>query len=112
MRLYVGYNYLIEFFTKDKWVAAGTGWCCFDACIFSLMTLYFWKIGSDWDSYFYSVIICNSLALLGTLYLPESPRMLIALGKEAEAIESLQKIARCNGYKLCLGDGDGTDTSS
>ena len=49
------------------------------------------------------VVLCaNAAGLLGLLVLPESPRMLLALGREDEAVEVLRMIARFNGKNLKL----------
>ena len=70
--------------------------------VFMITTMYFWKISKDWAPYFCIVFVFNIIALIGSLYLPESPRMLLELGKEDEAIEILERIASFNGKKLKL----------
>ena len=67
-----------------------------------ITTLYFWKVSVDWVPYFCIVLGFNIVTLLGSLWLPESPRMLLDLGREDEAIENLERIASFNGRPLSL----------
>ena len=103
LRLQVGFNYLIELFPKSHQVLAGTIYCVFDGIVYMITTLYFWKIDRDWSNYYLFVFGANIICLIGTSFLPESPRMLVNLGKESEAIESLERIACCNGSLIKLG---------
>ena len=86
----VGYNYMIEFFAKSNQVAAGTAYNMINACVFFLTTLYFWKLSNDWTGYFVIVLAFNAISLIGVILMPDSPRLLLALGKEAEAVTSLE----------------------
>ena len=73
---------------------AGTFYCVLDGMVYMFITLYFWKIDRDWSNFFLIVFGANIISMIGTTFLPESPRMLVNLGKESEAIESLEQIAR------------------
>ena len=96
LRLQVGYNYLIELFSVDRQVLVGLGWCITDALVYVITTLYFWKINHEWQKYFSFVLCANLIGLIGAVWLPESPRMLQALGRENEAMDSLNRIAKIN----------------
>ena len=104
LRIQVGFNYLIELFPEKHRVLAGTIYSCLDGTVYMITTLYFWKIDREWSKYFLLVFGANIISLIGSSFLPESPRMLVDLGKEDEAIESLEQIARCNGNLVRLGD--------
>ena len=103
LRIQVGFNYLIELFPEKHRVLAGTIYCVLDGMVYMITTLYFWKIDRDWSNYFFFAFGANIISLVGTAFLPESPRMLVNIGKETEAIESLEQIARCNGNLIKLG---------
>ena len=60
---------------------AGTIYCIIDAAVYMFTTLYFWKMSSDWQPYFIVLLCINAIAVLGCMVLPESPRILFALGK-------------------------------
>ena len=81
---------------------AGIVYCIFEALLYMFTTLYFWKIDTSWRPYFFIQLCINAAALLGCFVLPESPRILLALGQEEKAIESLQMIAKFNGKELKL----------
>jgi len=51
-----------------------------DAMLFMITTVYFWKISIDWAPYFCICLVINLIGVIGSLYLPESPRMLLELG--------------------------------
>ena len=72
------------------------------AVVYKITTVYFWKISKDWAPYFCIVLVLNSIGIIGSLWLPESPRMLLQLGRESEAIAVLERIASFNGYSLTL----------
>ena len=87
---------MIEFFPKSRQVLAGTCWSILDGLVYMVTTLYFWKVDNDWSKYFYFVFGANIISLVGTFFLPESPRMLHELGREDEANQVLDQISRCN----------------
>mmetsp|Transcript_1426 Transcript_1426/g.1946 ORF Transcript_1426/g.1946 Transcript_1426/m.1946 type:complete len:116 (-) Transcript_1426:619-966(-) len=89
---------------------AGTVYMVMDGSVYMFTTLYFWMISQDWKPYFIVLICTNTVAVLGTLLLPESPRMLLSLGREEEAVVGLQQMARWNGRPLKL-DNDVNNSS-
>ena len=109
LRMQVGFNYMIEFIPKRSQIMAGTCYMISDALVFVITTIYFWKISNDWMPYFCIVIFVNLIVLIGCFFLPESPRMLLELGREDEAITILEQIASFNGRDLTLKN---VDTSS
>ena len=76
------------------------------ALVYLITTVYFWKISKDWAPYFCINLVLNLIGIVGSLWLPESPRMLLQLGRESEAITVLDRIASFNGYKLTLKNGE------
>ena len=68
---------MIEFIPKSSQVMAGTCYSIADSMVFIITTMYFWKISKDWAPYFCIVFVFNFIAIIGSLYLPESPRMLL-----------------------------------
>ena len=112
LRLQVGYNYLIEFWPKRSQINAGMIYLVLDASVFMITTLYFWKISIYWKPYFIVLICINIFAFVGSLILPESPRILVSLGKNDEAFESLNVIARVNCKRSNLHEGLNTSNSS
>lgn len=53
----------------------------YEASLFIFTTIYFWKVSIDWSYYFILVLVLNSIGFVGVCILPESPRMLLSLGK-------------------------------
>ena len=90
LRVQVGFNYLIELFPKNMQVLAGSVYCVLDGIVYIITVVYFWKISNDWSNYFLFVFVANLISLIGTLFLPESPRMLADLGKKEEIVKSLE----------------------
>ena len=98
IRQQIGYNYLIEFFATSHQVRAGSSYNIIDGFVYLLTTLFFWKVSNQWSTYFVAtVIVFNLISLVGVSLLPESPRLLLSLGRNEEANKSFQQISRWNG---------------
>ena len=97
IRMQVGYNYILEFCPKRNQVTAGTLYMMFDMVVYMVTVLYFWKISIEWVPYYSIALVFNGVAFCGSLWLPESPRMLLELGREDEAIANLERMANFNG---------------
>lgn len=98
-------------FPKRSQIIAGTGWCVLDGACYMVTTLFFWKVNRDWSTYFLIVFAVNVFSLVGTCFLPESPYILHRLRKDGEAMESLQRIAKCNGKHMMLAEGYGATST-
>ena len=87
IRISVGYNYLIEFFPTNRQTFIGSVWIVIDALMYTMMVIYFWKIGREWSTILGSLCItANILNIVATLIIPESPRFLYNAGRGAEAM--------------------------
>ena len=96
IRLNVGFTYLMELVPKNKHVIVGTCWCLGEGCIYLLATIYFYKVSKDWHILALIGYLMQVMALLGSFLLPESPALLMELGRHEEAKDSLEKIAQWN----------------
>ena len=67
-----------------------------DAASYMITVVYFWKISINWFYYFFFTIGANLIGLIGVYFIPESPRMLLNVGRNEEAMESLNEIAKFN----------------
>ena len=68
--------------------------------VFMVTSLFFWKVSQNWAQYFLFCIFSNVICLIGIIFVPDSPRLLLDLGKEDEALKGLDQIARWNGKTL------------
>ena len=92
----VGYVYLTEM-VPTKIVAGLTSlWSIQDATIYICCVVYFAEISKHWFYYALIGYILNVISMVGLYWLPESPRFLHKSGKESEAQEVIEKIARWN----------------
>ena len=99
IRINVGFVYLMELMPKKKQTLAGTAWNIGEAFTYFIGTVYFWKINKNWE-YISLVGYCMTIvAFLGCSYLPESPKLLLELGRPEEALQSLKEIAEWNKSK-------------
>ena len=73
-----------------------------DALMFTVAVLFFWSNHSSWSNFFWIVIALNLTAVITVSFLPESPRILLSLNREDEAIDSLNQIAWGNREELML----------
>ena len=96
----MGYVYLVEMLPVKSTTVAITSWFMTEGLICAFSPFYFWKISTNWEPIFYCGYgVCIMSIILG-MVLPESPRLLIALGKLEEAEKSFKRIAKLNGKKL------------
>lgn len=61
--------------------------------LFSVLFMY---VCRDWRPYYYAGLAISSVAWLSSLFMPESPSLLIAQQKYVEARKVLAKISRVN----------------
>ena len=96
-RTNIGYIYLMELVPKQHQTAVGTFWNCYNAFMVIFSPLMFWKISNNWVYLFVLGYIECIISVVASMFLPESPRLLIELGRIVEAKSSFKMIARING---------------
>ena len=99
-RASVGYIYLVEMLPKKHTTATVTSWFMTEGLICAFAPLYFWKISKNWAPIFYCGYSVCILSIICSAILPESPRLLVELGKLDEAKRSFNRMAKLNGKKL------------
>merc|ERR1711933_664870 len=68
--------------------------------VYFIATIYFWKVSKDWYNVVFIGYIMTAIGFLGSLLLPESPRLLVELKRIDEAKLALDTIARWNNKHL------------
>jgi len=87
--------YLMELLPKKSQVPMGTVLNIFDAIVPVLGVVYFWKISKDWV--WFVVIfaeIAGVLVIIGTFFLPESPKFLISMKRFDQAKAAVNFFAK------------------
>ena len=97
IRICVGYNYMIEMMPKSGQTASGTVWMIFEGAIPLFCAIYFWLVSTNWLGFYMCGYGMSAFALIGTFFLPESPRYMLETGKMSELRQALEQIARWNG---------------
>jgi MFS family permease len=93
----IGYVYMMENLPKDAHKNTTTMFLLSNATIPLFSTLYFIWISNNWVYLEYIGIAIGCIGIIGSLYIPESPRWLIAQKKFPEARKVFEKIANVNG---------------
>ena len=99
-RVNIGYVYFSEFMTKDGITLFSTVYNLFEAMINLEIAIYFLAISNNWIYFSFVGYGLQILSFVTVLLLPESPRLLIELGRYEEARKSLKVIAMVNGKTL------------
>ena len=99
-RVNIGYVYFSEFMTKDGITLFSTVYNLFEAMINLEIAIYFLAISNNWIYFSFVGYGLQILSFVTVLLLPESPRLLIELGRYEEARKSLKIIAMVNGKTL------------
>ena len=100
IRTNVGYVYLMEMLPKKAQTPVTTAWNVQEVMIYFMGTLYFWKICQCW---FYFPLVGYAwqvISVIIMIWLPESPRYLVCVGKLDEAKKVFQIIAWFNNKEL------------
>lgn len=100
IRIQVGYVYLMEVLPKKAQTHVTSGWNVQEAMIYVVGTIYFWKISKHWFWYCLIGYIWQAISVIFLIWMPESPRYLISVGKLDEAKKVFQTIAWWNKKSL------------
>lgn len=92
----VGYVYLVEFMTSSATPTATSAWSIQEALIYLFIVVYFWQISKHWLYCILIGYVWNVVSVIGTFWLPESPRYLLSVGRKREAAQAFALIKRCN----------------
>jgi MFS family permease len=99
-RVDIGFVYMMELVPKRNQIFYASLYNIFEGSILLIATVYFWVISKDW---FWFVMIGFALQVFNFIaiqFLPESPRLLVELGRLDEARVAFEKIAKWNGKEL------------
>ena len=99
-RVMVGYVYLVEMLPVKSATITVTSWFMFEGLVCAFAPFYFWKISKNWVTLLYCGYSICIMSIVCTMILPESPKLLIELGRLDEAKKSLERIAKLNGKAL------------
>ena len=95
MRLTVGFVYLTELLPKASHTLVITVWCILNGLFAMIATLYL-EHRYSFENFVYIGLYLQATSLIGSCLLPESPKLLLDLGRFKETKEHLKYIARCN----------------
>ena len=73
-----------------------------ESLIYVLGTLYFWKISTHWTYFVFIGFVWNIISVIAMIWVPESPRYLVSVGRLEEAAKAFKTIALWNKVKLNL----------
>jgi hypothetical protein len=92
----IGYVYPLELVPKGWQTYVGTALFFADGSTMIFLSLYFRYISTDWLAFQIFTIVLTSIAFLGCLLAPESPKYLYSFKRYSEARSSLATIAKYN----------------
>lgn len=96
IRINIGYLWLMELLPKRHQTAVGSGWNVYESFCVMVGPLYFGFVSNKW---FYLVLVGyieQVICLATCFFLPESPRLLVAMNRLGAAQESFRAIAGWN----------------
>ena len=99
-RLNVGLPYMNEWFPQRIQTFIQVIRLIEQTAVLCINVLYFWLIGNSWFTMAFCGYILCVVSMLCTLPFPDSPRLLLAHGKEKEFKEAFDMLARWNGKTL------------
>ena len=100
IRINIGYLWLMELLPKRHQTAIGSIWNVYESFVVMVGPLYFGYVSNKW---FYLVLagyIEQVICLATCFFLPESPRLLVAMNRLGAARESFRSIAGINRKQL------------
>ena len=96
VRVNVGFVYLMEIVPRQYSTAVGTFWCLCGISMLLATSFYLHSEFKEYVSLGVMAFVCQVVALVGSLVLPESPAILVETDRLEEAKESLESIAQWN----------------
>lgn len=100
IRIQVGFVYLMEIVPRSFQSHTTSVWSVQEALIYALSTIYFWKISKDWFWFCLVGYVWNLISIVFLVWVPESPRYLVSVGKLEDARKALAEIAKWNRKEL------------
>jgi len=96
-RYYVGYCYNIEMQPKSHYVLVGTSMFLIESAMYLSICLYFMFVSTYWEYIQIPNILFISIGFVFMLFMPESPRFLIAQKRFGDARDVFKWIGGVNG---------------
>lgn len=88
-RVNIGFVYITEFTTRPGVTLFSTIYNLLEALIGLEIAIYFLAIGNNWVYLSFVGYVLQVFSFITVLFLPESPRLLVELGRYEEARQSL-----------------------
>ena len=92
----VGYVFLMETMPRKAQNSVTSLWNMQEALIYVFATIYFWKISRHWFWYCLVGYVWQVISVVLLLFMPESPRWLVSVGRLSEAKAAFETIAKWN----------------
>lgn len=99
-RYYVGYTYNLEMQPKSHYVLVSTTMFITESFVYIFICLFFMLISDQWKLLQIPNFICSIAGIIFLLFMPESPRFLVAQRRFADAREVFKWIGIKNGLSL------------
>ena len=96
-KYYVGYTYLLEMQPRTHQVLVSTTMFLFESVVFIFMCFYFWVISDQWKMLQIPNLILATYGIIFLIFMPESPRFLVAAKRFDDARDVFKWIGRKNG---------------
>ena len=100
IRINIGFVYLMELLPKRNQTSYGSIYIVLEGLVLLLATLYFWFVNKHWIYFVLIGFVLQIFSVITIQFLPESPRLMVELGRLDEAKASFEKIAKWNGQEL------------
>ena len=106
IRLNIGFVYMMELMPKRNQTFYGSIYIVLEGLILLLGTLYFWFVSKQWIYFTLFGFFLQIFNVITIQFLPESPRLMVELGRLDEAKASFEQIATWNGQELHWNEED------
>ena len=88
--------YICELLPKKAQTPITSLWNVQEVGIYVFAVIYFWKISTHWFWFIFIGLIFQCISIVMMLFMPESPRWLINVGRYEEAEKAFQLISKYN----------------
>jgi len=106
IRVNIGFVYMMELMPKRNQTFYGSAYNVLESSVLLLGTLYFWFVSKQWIYFTLFGFGLQIFSVITIQFLPESPRLMVELGRLDEAKASFEKIAKWNGQELHWNEED------